>query len=123
MHDDRVVSFSHPEKISCHDPLTEVPRSGARQLLASAVEAEVSAFLSAYEHLVDDEGRRYVVRHGHMPAREVQIGISPVEVRRPQVRDRQGGRRRRADPLHLGPFCRPISAARARSRSGCPGST
>ena len=45
MHDDRVVSFSHPEKITIDDPLTEVLRSGARQLLASAVEAEVSTFL------------------------------------------------------------------------------
>ncbi len=103
MHDDGVVSFSHPEKISCHDPLTEVLRSGARQLLASAVEAEVSAFLSAYEHLVDDQGRRRVVRHGHMPAREVQTGTGGVEVRRPRVRDRQGGRRRRAG-LYLGHF-------------------
>ena len=75
VHDDRVVSFSHPEKISIDDPLTEVLRSGARQFLASAVEAEVSAFLSAYEHLVDGEGRRRVVRHGLMPAREAQTGI------------------------------------------------
>ena len=109
MYDDRVVSFSHPEKISIDDPLTEVPRSGARQLLASAVVAEVSAFLSAYEHLVDDQGRRRVVRHGHMPAREVQTGIGGVEVRRPRVRDRQGdgeGRRIRFTSAILPPYLR-----------------
>ncbi len=102
--------------------MTEVPRSGARQFLASAVEAEVSAFLSTYEHLVDDEGRRRVVRHGHMPAREVQIGISPVEVRRPRVRDRQGdgeGGRVRFTSAILPPYLR-----RARSiEELCPGCT
>ena len=109
MHDDGVVSFGHPEKISIDDPLTEAPRSGARQLLASAVEAEVSAFQSAYEHLVDDEGRRRVVRHGHMLAREVQTGIGPVAVRRSRVRDRQpegdGGRIRFTSAI-LPPYLR-----------------
>ena len=91
MYDDTVVSFSHPEKISIDDPLTEVLRAGASRLLIRAVEAEVQAFLAAHEHLVDDAGRRRVVRHGHMPEREVQTGIGPVAVRRPRVRDRQPG--------------------------------
>ncbi len=34
MYDDTVVSFSHPEKISVTDPLTEVLRSGPSRLLA-----------------------------------------------------------------------------------------
>ncbi len=91
MYDDTVVSFSHPEKISIDDPLTEVLRAGASRLLIRAVEAEVQAFLAAHEHLVDDAGRQRVVRHGHMPEREVQTGIGPVAVRRPRVRDRQPG--------------------------------
>ncbi len=89
MSDDKVVSFSHPEKILVTDRLPEVLRSGASRLLVHAVEAEVQAFLAAHEHLVDDEGRQRVVRHGHMPEREVQTGIGPVTVRRPRVRDRQ----------------------------------
>jgi len=89
MYDDKVVSFSQPEKILVTDPLTGVLRSGASRLLVHAVEAEVQAFLAAHEHLVDDEGRQRVVRHGHMPEREVQTGIGPVTVRRPRVRDRQ----------------------------------
>ncbi len=92
MYDDRVVSFSHPEKISVADPLTEVLRSGASRLLVCAVEAEVQAFLAAHEHLLDDAGRRRVVRHGRMPEREVQTGIGPVAVRPPRVRDRQPDR-------------------------------
>jgi len=96
MHDDRVVSFSHPERISISDPLTEVLRSGARRLLAEAVEAEVSVFMAEHADLVDEGGRRRVVRHGYMPEREVQTGIGGVPVRRPRVRDRHpdadGGR-------------------------------
>ena len=36
MHEDTVVSFSHPDRISITDPLTEVLRAGARRLLAEA---------------------------------------------------------------------------------------
>ena len=63
-------------------------RSGARRLLAQAIEAEAEAFLAemAERRLVD--GRARVVRHGHGPERTIQTGIGPVEVRRPKVRDR-----------------------------------
>ena len=96
MHEDTVVSFSHPERISIADSLTEALRRGARRLLAEAVEAEVAAFIAEHADLVDDDGRRRVVGHGHLPEREVQTGIGAVLVRRPRVRDRHpdadGGR-------------------------------
>jgi len=88
MYEDTVVSFSHPDRISIEDPLTEVLRVGARRLLAEAVEAEVSAFIAEHADLVDDSGRRRVVRHGYLPEREVQTGIGGIAVRRPRVRDR-----------------------------------
>ena len=47
MHEDTVVSFSHPDRIAVEDPLTQVLRSGARRLLADAVAAEVEAFIAA----------------------------------------------------------------------------
>ena len=53
------------------DTLTEVLRTGAQCLLAQAVEAH----LAAHKDLLDDRGRRRVVRHGHLPEREVQAGI------------------------------------------------
>ena len=88
MYEDTVVSFSHPDRISIEDPLTQVLRSGARRLLSEAVEAEVEAFIAAHADLSDETGRRRVVRHGHLPEREVQTGIGAVAVRRPRVRDR-----------------------------------
>ncbi len=88
MNEDRIVSFSHPDRFLIDDPLTQVLRMGARRLLADAVEAEVEAFIAAHADLVDDGGPRRVVRHGYLPEREIQTGIGAVGVRRPRVRDR-----------------------------------
>jgi len=55
------------------------------------VEAEVSAFIAEHSDLVDEAGRRRVVRHGYLPARDVQTGIGAISVRRPRVRDRAPG--------------------------------
>jgi putative transposase len=65
------------------DPLTEVLRSGARALLAQAVEAEVAAFLSGQADKLTADGRQRIVRHGHLPEREIMTGIGLVAVRCP----------------------------------------
>ena len=49
MTEDSVVALHHPGVTA--DPLTEVLRAGARELLAQAIEAEVAAVLAAHEHL------------------------------------------------------------------------
>ena len=70
------------------DLLTEVLQSGAQRLLAHAVEAEVAGFIDAHaDHRLDD-GRARIVRHGHLPERDIQTGIGAVRVRQPRVRDR-----------------------------------
>jgi putative transposase len=71
------------------DPLTEVLRDGARALLAQAVEAEVATLLSRYADETSN-GRQRLVRHGHLPEREIMTGIGPVAVRCPRVRHRVG---------------------------------
>ena len=88
MSDNTVLKLSRPSTFS--DPLTEVLRSGARSLLARAVEAEVAAFLDGHSEARTEEGRRRVVRHGQLPEREIMTGIGPVAVRAPHVRDRTG---------------------------------
>ena len=82
----------HLTNMSCtlEDPLTEVVRAGARQLVRHAVEAEVAALLAAYADHRTETGRRRLVRHGHGPEREILTGIGAVPVRRPKVRDRGG---------------------------------
>src|SRR3954453_4248663 len=56
------------------DVLTDILRDGARRMLAQAVEAEVAAYVAAHDHLVDEAGRRQVVRNGHLPETEVPAG-------------------------------------------------
>jgi putative transposase len=86
--DTNVFQLSQPGTFT--DPLTEVLRTGARALLAQAVEAEVSSLLSCHADKLTDDGRRRLVRHGHLPEREIMTGIGPVAVRCPRVRDRGG---------------------------------
>ena len=106
MSDISVLKLSQPSTFS--DPLTEVLRSGARSLLARAVEAEVAAFLDGHSEARTEEGRRRLVRHGHLPEREIMTGIGPVAVRAPRVRDRtgQGADRIRFSSALLPPYAR-----------------
>ena len=90
MEENTVVAFQNPSDFQ-KDPLTEVLQAGARELLAQAVEAEVSVFLGSHAALVDAAGRRRVVRNGYLPERFIQTGIGPVSVRQPRVRDRGDG--------------------------------
>jgi len=90
MKESNVVAFRNPADFQ-EDPLTEILRTGARRLLAEAVEAEVEAFVEAHRGFVDEAGHRRVVRNGHLPERSIQTGIGPVRVRQPRVRDRGNG--------------------------------
>ncbi len=103
MKEDTVVQFRHPA--SFEDPLTEVLRTGARQLLAQAVEMEVASFVETHADLRDATGRRRIVRHGYLPEREIQTGIGAVSVRCP--RDRGGlGTKIRFTSAILPPYLR-----------------
>ena len=108
MSNDTVVKLIQPGILT--DRLTEVLRNGARALLTQAVEAEVSEFLAATADLKTDDGCRRVVRHGHLPERQIMTGIGPVAVRQPRVRDREAGAdvpaRIRFTPTILPPYAR-----------------
>lgn len=82
-----VVPFEVPSEFS-PDPLTEVIQNGAKALLHTAIQAEVSSFIAEHAHLLDEAGRQRLVRHGFLPEREVMTGIGTVPVQVPRVRDR-----------------------------------
>jgi putative transposase len=88
-----VVPLRQPAEID--DPLTNILRAGARQLLAQAVEIEAETFLAAMKDLKLADGRDRLVRHGHGPTRAIQTGIGPIDVERVKIRDRgaAGGER------------------------------
>ena len=87
MKDDTLTTMPNPAGFSA-DPLTDILRLGARDLIQQAVEAALAVLLEAHsgDHLPD--GRARLVRHGHLPRREVMTGIGAVPVQVPRVRDR-----------------------------------
>lgn len=71
------------------DVLTEILREGAQRMLATAIESEAAAWIEAHQGAIDNEGRRQVVRNGHLPPRKLVTGVGPVEVKQPRVHDRR----------------------------------
>ena len=106
MTETNVFQLSQPGAFT--DQLTEVVRNGARALLARAVEAEVAALLGCHADKLTDDGRQRLVRHGHLPEREIMTGIGPIAVRCPRVRDRvgEGSERIRFSSAILPPYAR-----------------
>ena len=106
MSDSNVIKLTQPGAFS--DSLTEILRSGARALLGQAIEAEVAEFLAKHADLKTATGHQRVVRHGHLPEREIMTGIGPVCVRQPRVRDREAteGERIRYSPSILPRYAR-----------------
>ena len=72
------------------DALTELLKTGARALIASAVETELANYMAQFSELRTEVGHAAVVRNGHHPARPFQTGIGPVSVRIPKVRSKDG---------------------------------
>lgn len=85
MTDSKIISLNKPEQ----DPLSELLKQGAQQLLAQAIESEVAELLAQYSELQVD-GKQALVRNGHLPERTVQTGLGDVDVKVPKVRDRSG---------------------------------
>ncbi len=88
MKNDNVIPLEKP--VENEDLLTTMLRQGAKDLIGRAVQAELTEFLAQYQDVVDDEGRRSVVRNGYLPAREIMTGIGPVDIKVPKTRDKSG---------------------------------
>ncbi len=87
MNKDNVVAIKKPERF-VDDPISDILRQGARDLLAHALEAEIEIFLNQYKDLRDETGLQRIVRNGYLPERQIQTGIGPVPVEVPRARDR-----------------------------------
>ena len=88
MSKDNVVELKSPGTIQ--DPLTEMLRFGAQQLIQKAVEVELQELLAVHGERRTAEGNTGVVRNGHLPERQLQTGIGPVTVKIPKVRAKSG---------------------------------
>lgn len=90
MQENTIAKLPDPSGFSA-DPLTEVVRDGARKLIHQAIEAELAALLAAFAEDKLEDGRARLVRHGHLPEREILTGVGAVPVKVPRVRDRKPG--------------------------------
>ena len=88
MKKDNVIELVQPGEFKDH--LTEILRQGAQGLILQAVEAEFTAFLETHSDEKLEDGRKRVVRHGHLPERKVVTGIGAIPVKVPRARDRKG---------------------------------
>jgi transposase-like protein len=88
MSKDNVVKLAGRDTIV--DPLTELLRTGAEQLIYQAVEAELLELLAEHSERRTEDGKAGVVRNGHLPERELQTGLGPVTVQIPKVRAKTG---------------------------------
>ena len=78
-----------PIKAPIENAREELLKRGARDLLATAIEAEVLGVIESYRDLVV-AGKQAVVRNGYLPARTIQTGLGDIPVKVPKVRDRSG---------------------------------
>lgn len=106
MKKDTVVELKKPE-IVAEDPLMEILRKGAREMLMRALDAEVQAYLEQFDHVRDASGKRMVTRNGSLPERNIQTGIGEIAVKAPRVADRRtDGARIRFTSAILPPYLR-----------------
>jgi putative transposase len=81
-----IVDLTSRDRIT--DALTDLLRTGAQHLIATAVEAELEIYLTQFASARTQAGHAAVVRNGHHPSRPFQTGIGPVSVRIPKVRSK-----------------------------------
>ena len=72
------------------DPLTDMLRAGAQQLIQQAVEAELQHLLAQHTDNRTTAGTAGVVRNGYLPERELQTSLGPIPVKIPKVRSKTG---------------------------------
>jgi len=82
------IESLNPEENSSHFPLDEIIKKGAKRMLEQALEIEVDSFLERHQYVLDDQGRRLVVRNGYARQRKIVTGAGQLEVQTPRVDDR-----------------------------------
>lgn len=89
--------------------LDELARRGAREMLISALQAEVAAYIALHHEERDGEGKALVVGNGRGKARKVTVGSGTFEIRAPRVNDKrvdENGDRQRFTSKILPPYMR-----------------
>jgi len=90
--------------------LDEICREGARRMLAVALKLEADEYIAGLEDLLDERGRRLVVRNGHARPRTITTAAGAIEIQAPRVNDRrvdpETGERAQFKSSIVPPWCR-----------------
>lgn len=86
-----LLQVKNPSETPARSALEEVLRDGAKRLLQEAIEYEVFEYVQKFKEIKDEMNNRLVTRNGYLPARDIQTGIGPINVRQPRVRDKRNG--------------------------------
>ncbi len=78
----------NPEENIVNQPLDEIVRKGAKEMLQKALEIEVDMFLERYQYVLDDKGNRKIIRNGRGCPRKVVTGAGQIELKIPRIDDR-----------------------------------
>jgi putative transposase len=73
--------------------LDEIAREGARQMLVTALHAEVAAYIEDHRGARDAQNHALVVRNGKAQPRTVTMGSGTVEIVAPRVNDKRPDKR------------------------------
>lgn len=58
-------------------------------MLATAVEAEVAAYIDEHKHELDESGHRLVVRNGRHRSRQIHTSVGTLDVEQPRVHEKR----------------------------------
>src|SRR3989338_11531159 len=111
MKKDNIIELVQPGEFK--DQLTEILRQGAQALVLQAVEAEFATFLESHGNERLEDGRKRVVRHGHLPERKVVTGIGAIPVKVPRTRDRKANNKE--EPIRFSSQLLPPYVRRSKS--------
>ena len=93
MEEKNVISLEKQGEVSGRSLLDDLLRDGAQRMLQTAIEQEVRAYVEEHQASVSADGRRLVVRNGHLPERAMQTGLGSVRLEQPRVHDRRAGQK------------------------------
>jgi len=94
------------ESLKTH--LDDLLLSGAREMLLSAIKAEVAEYVERFEAERGEDGHRLVVRNGRAKARRITTGAGTIEIEAHRVNDKRviDGERQKFTSKILPPYMR-----------------
>lgn len=96
MNSQTTIIASDLPKESTISMIDHLVQEGARRMLQSAIESEVSEYVERHRHVRDANGRQAIVRNGTMPERELATTAGMIPVTQPRVRDRREAEQRQS---------------------------